>query len=355
MDRLPYLTALCCSLVLAGCAGSARPQPQGDGDVVRVEEAFLTVRDTTDNVDSPAVWHGPNGEHWLLATAKEGNTIVVYDAATGELVRRVGEGGTGGGSLSRPNGIAVVDDLMLVVERDNRRVQVFELPSFEPRGLLGTERMRRPYGLAVFPTDGDRYALFVTDNYEEPDESIPPDAELGERVHQYAFVVTDEGVEAEHVRAFGDTSGAGVLRKVESLWADPPHDRLLVADEDRLDLKVYTLDGAFTGERVGAGTFRYEPEGIALYACGEDAGYWITTDQDDFDNRFYVFDRMTMEHLGTFTGAVTANTDGIALTQRPFGPFPAGALYAVHDDGNVAAFSWAAIAEPLGLRTDCQG
>lgn len=64
---------------------------------------------------------------------------------------------------------------------------------------------------------------------------------------------------------------------------------------------------------------------------------------------------MTMEHLGTFTGAVTANTDGIALTQRAFGPFPAGALYAVHDDGNVAAFSWAASAEPLGLRTDCRG
>jgi hypothetical protein len=34
------------------------------------------------------------------------------------------------------------------------------------------------------------------------------------------------------------------------------------------------------------------------------------------------------------------NTDGVALTQAGFGPFPAGAFYAGHDDGDVAAFSW---------------
>ncbi|HST60286.1 MAG TPA: hypothetical protein VLK84_16385 [Longimicrobium sp.] len=47
------------------------------------------------------------------------------------------------------------------------------------------------------------------------------------------------------------------------------------------------------------------------------------------------------------------NTDGVALTQTGFGPFPASAFYAVHDDGNVAAFSWSAIADALGLRKDC--
>jgi len=36
-----------------------------------------------------------------------------------------------------------------------------------------------------------------------------------------------------------------------------------------------------------------------------------------------------------------------------FGPFSTGAFYAVHDDGNVAAFSWTAIAGALGLRKDC--
>lgn len=68
----------------------------------------------------------------------------------------------------------------------------------------------------------------------------------------------------------------------------------------------------------------------------------------------FAFDRKTLEHVGAFSGTTTRNTDGVALTQVGFGPFPAGAFYAIHNDGNIAAFSWAAIAEKLGLRTDCR-
>jgi 3-phytase len=66
-----------------------------------------------------------------------------------------------------------------------------------------------------------------------------------------------------------------------------------------------------------------------------------------------VFGRRTLAHRGSFRGPTVRNTDGVALTQTSFGPFSAGAFYAVHDDGNVAAFSWSAIADALGLRKDC--
>jgi 3-phytase len=100
-------------------------------------------------------------------------------------------------------------------------------------------------------------------------------------------------------------------------------------------------------------TRRRAREGIILYACGDTAGYWVTTDQDLTVNTFHVFDRATLRHVGSFRGDSTLNTDGIALTQRGFGTFPSGAFYAVHNDGNVAAFSWAAIADALRLRKDC--
>ena len=63
--------------------------------------------------------------------------------------------------------------------------------------------------------------------------------------------------------------------------------------------------------------------------------------------------RRLLAHRGSFRGPMVRNTDGVALTQVGFGPFPAVAFYAVHDDGNVAAFSWSAIADALGLRKDC--
>jgi hypothetical protein len=41
-----------------------------------IKEAFTTLRDESDNVDSPAIWHGEDGQNWLLATAKEGNVLL---------------------------------------------------------------------------------------------------------------------------------------------------------------------------------------------------------------------------------------------------------------------------------------
>jgi 3-phytase len=353
----PALLAL---LSLFACRREAAPPVDGataarTDSVAALRESWMSARDTLDNIDSPAVWHGPEGEHWVLSTAKATDVLVVNDAATGALVRRLGAGGTGPGQMQRPNGIAITDDLAFVVERDNHRVQVFRLPGFEPLGTFGEKDLRLPYGIALYAEAPGRFVVYVTDNYEMPDESVPPDSLLGERVRQYRVTVGEPGLRAEPIRAFGDTSGPGVLKVVESIAVDLPNQRLLVAEELETGshIKVYTPEGKFTGQIIGQGLFPNQAEGIILYACGDTAGYWIATDQAMTINTFHVFDRATLRHLGSFRGDSTLNTDGIALTQRGFANFPSGAFYAVHNDGNVAAFSWAAIADALGLRKDC--
>lgn len=340
-------------LFLGGCAAAPAELPV-------ITEAWLTARDTADNVDSPAVWHGPGGEHWILSTAKTTDVLLVHDAATGTLLRRVGGSGAGPGRLERPNGIAVLDDFAFVVERDNHRVQVFDLPELTSLGVFGGSVLRLPYGLAVEHVgDVGGYRVYVTDNYEMPDETVPPDSLLGERVRVFDVTVDRRGsrLAAAPVRAFGATAGDGLLRVVESIAVDRGYDRLLVAEEREGEsrIKVYSRDGRFTGRFIDGGLFPHQAEGIQLYACGDTAGYWVATDQDLAVNTFHVFDRATLRHLASFRGAVTRNTDGIALTQRGLGEFREGAFYAVHDDGGVAAFSWGVIADALGLRKDCAG
>lgn len=332
-------------------ADAATPPPP-----TRLAEVWQTERDTLDNIDSPALWHGPDGQHWLLSTAKETDVLVVNDAVTGKELRRAGGSGTALGKLERPNGIVVIDDLAMVVERDNRRVQVFGLPDFTPVGVFGKPLLKLPYGIAAYPAaDAGSYMVYVTDNYEMPDESVPPDSMLGERVRLFRVAVGAKSLKAEPVAAFGDTSGPGVLKVVESIAADVPNNRLLIAEEleTASHIKVYTLDGKFTGKTIDSGLFPNQAEGIILYACGDTAGYWVTTDQGMSANTFHVFDRESLAHVGSFQGETTLNTDGIALTQHSFPDFPSGAFYAVHNDGNVAAFSWAAIADALKLRLDC--
>lgn len=351
IPRLVLLLAL--TLPSACGSGTARDERGPAAGPPVVAEAFITESFVDANLDSMAVWRPPGGgREELLVTAKSTDDLFVFDAADGRLLRRIGRSGSGLGQFRRPNGILVEGELVLVVERDNRRLQVLSLPGDRPLGVFGADVLQRPYGLAAFadPDDAGRLVVYVTDNYETPDGGIPPDAELGQRVHQFRMRVAGGRIEAEHVRAFGDTSGPGVLHKVETIAVDPAHDRVLVADEDAAvrEIKIYTLDGRFTGQVIPNDLFDHEPEGLALYACG-DEGYWIATDQHPADNTFQVLDRRSLRPRGSFRGAVTRQTDGIALVRGTIGPLSGGGFYAAHADAQVSAFSWDRIAETVGL------
>lgn len=253
-----------------------------------------------------------------------------------QLRREIGGSGSEPESYRRPNGIAVIDDLLIVVERDNRRVSVRSAADDRVLAAFGGEQLRNPYGLWIQPLADDRYRLFVTDAYEMPDESVPPNEQLDERVKVYRLTLErGEGgrplrVDAVFEKAFGETTSPGALRVVESLFGDAAHGRLLIAEEDEspatgLVIKVYNLDGQFTGRLVGKGIFEAQAEGIALYACDDDAGYWA------------------------FTGKTTSNTDGIWLAQSGVPGFESGALFAVHDDQAVSAFDWSEVMAALEL------
>ena len=66
------------------------------------------------NVDSIAVIN-----NHVLVTSKEKNLILILDDLTGRLIGKW-EG------FNRPNGILAFDKYVLIIERDNRRVQLFE-------------------------------------------------------------------------------------------------------------------------------------------------------------------------------------------------------------------------------------
>ena len=68
-------------------------------DPVEVPLAFHTVYDSTRDVDSPAVWHGEQGEHWILLTSKAHHKLWIYDAQNGSPVDTIGSKGSGPGQF----------------------------------------------------------------------------------------------------------------------------------------------------------------------------------------------------------------------------------------------------------------
>lgn len=331
--------------LLVACGGDGERGEKPSEPFITITEIFASEDSPADNLDSLAYW--PAGP-WVLATAKATDQLVVLDAREGRVLRRFGERGEGPGQFRRPNGVVVVDDLVLVTERDNGRVQLLRLPHLEHLGFIGGGVLRAPYGLALDRSPEGTLDLYVTDNYLLPDLSTPPPQELGERVKHFRVEVRDSQVEAHLVRSFGATSGEGVLTTVESIAVDPLYERLLIADETRgvQNIKVYSLAGEFTGQTFGSGVFIGEPEGIALIARGE-GGFWVAADQRKHRTVFHLFDRRSLQHLGSVVGEITANTDGI--TTGECADQGDGRLFAVHDDRSVVAFSCNALLTALHL------
>ncbi len=329
-------------------------------DTVQLKEWFFTDRNHQENVDSPATWHGSNGESWLIVTAKNSHRLLVHDALNGALIKTIGGEGTLSGQFNRPNGIWVKDDLVFVVERDNRRVQVMHLPDFSALGSFGENELFNPYGISVIDgAEAGVYHVYVTDNYETVEGEKPLPAELNHRVHIYEIEAEgsrEDTLDSDWLASFGDTSGDGMLNIVESIYADPVHQRLLIADEEMSEagqvIKVYDLEGKFTGQVLGKGLFKNQTEGIALWPTGRDSGYWIFADQGKQENYFHVFDRISLKFLGSFSGENTLNTDGVWLDTTSSKRHPKGLFYAIHNDGNVAAFSLAEIAKALNLKCE---
>ena len=329
-----------------------------DHDVphVVVKEAFLTPSTPEDNIDSPASYMH-DGKRMLLATAKATDLLVVYDGDSGQRLRAVGGTGTAPGKLQRPNGVATVDDrFVFVVERDNHRVQMFSLPDFTPLLSFGEQGLKQPYGLWV-QARGEGYEVMVSDAYmagedANGDDIVPPLEQLGQRFRRYAVEQSGGAWSARETGTFGDTGAAGAIRVPESLYGDVDNNRLLVAEEDVPTgtlLREYDLQGRYQGRDVGKGTYVAQAEGIALMRCAGGGGWWVASDQFSDRTVFHLFDRRSLEHVGSFAGEKTGLTDGVWLDPRGDARFPQGVFYASHLDLGVAAFDWRDIAAALGL------
>ncbi|NZA28300.1 phytase [Luteimonas sp. SJ-92] len=361
----PLLAAAC--LGLAACSTLAPPQPSSSvarvvgqaRDSVTVEEVFVTEQNRDDELDSLATWIHPDGATWVIATAKSSHRLLVFDGDSGERLRDVGRHGGAAGEFTRPNGLMVYGDHVFVTERDAPRAQVLELPEFRPAGSFGEQQLRSPYGIWLYESAPGELLAYVTDSfmYGERHDVVPPLAELDQRVRRYRLRPDAAGTfRAEYLGSFGDTSERGALRMVESIAGDPLHDRLLVADEDRRNvstLREYTLDGRYTGVDLPDDSFVGEAEGVALWSCGAESGYWVAVDQLTPLTTFHVYARADLAPRGSFSGRITANTDGVALHAAATPRFPAGALYAVHDDRAVTAFDLRDVARALQLDPDC--
>jgi len=313
-------------------------------------EIYRTDNRPDDRLTDLAVWPRPEGGAWLLVAARSGHTVRVYDALTGQPQGKIGKKGEKLGRLQRPYGVAVADDFLFVADRQNQRIQVFGLPSHEALFEFGGDVIEKPYGLSVH-REGDHYEVFVADNSDLPDDPEFARHVLGRRIKHFRVTLDREEPQAKLVRMFGEVENeGGILTDVQYVLADPAHDQLFISDQANKDVKVYDLEGRFTGRALAGELIERKAIGLAVIEdeSAEAGGYLLIADAHKEYSRIHVFTRDGRRHLGRFTGdPIIARTEGIAVWPTETAPFGKAALFMLHDRSRVHAYSWAEVLEVL--------
>ena len=259
-------------------------------------------------------------KHVIVVTVKDKNEIHVYNAMNGEFKKSIKR------DNAFPNGVTTINDqFVLVTERDNKQVAVFN-SSMDFLGTFGNDELRSPYGITFYKQEDGLYKVLVTDSYEynNPRE---------DRILTWDFTIDNESFNVSSATVLGNPT----LYQVESIYADQHYQTLLVAEEMQEHHKVMALD-LMTGEvkKEDLGNFNRgnDPEGIALVINKDNNGYWICTEQSKTDNRFHLYDRKTLKYMTTMYLDNVSYTDGIATAYMHGKWF----LYAVDNDARVVAF-----------------
>jgi len=259
-------------------------------------------------------------KHVIVVTVKDKNELHVYDAMNGKFKKSIKR------ENAYPNGITTINDqFVLVTERDNKQVAVFN-SSMDFLGTFGNNELRSPYGITFYKQENNSYKVLVTDSYEynNPRE---------DRILSWDFTIESGEFSVGPATVLGNST----LYQVESIQADKHYQTLLVAEEMEEHHKVMVLDlmtGKVIKEDLGNFDRGNDPEGIALVINKNNNGYWICTEQSKTDNRFHLYDRKSLEYINTLYLDNVSYTDGIATAYMHGKWF----LYAVDNDARVVAF-----------------
>ena len=259
-------------------------------------------------------------KHVIVVTVKDKNELHVYGAMNGKFKKSIKR------ENAYPNGITTINDqFVLVTERDNKQVAVFN-SSMDFLGTFGNDELRSPYGITFYKQENNSYKVLVTDSYEynNPRE---------DRILSWDFTIESGEFSVGPATVLGNPT----LYQVESIQADKHYQTLLVAEEMKEHHKVMALDlmtGEVIKEDLGNFDRGNDPEGIALVINKDNNGYWICTEQSKTDNRFHLYDRKTLDYKTTMYLDNVSYTDGIATAYMHGKWF----LYAVDNDARVVAF-----------------
>jgi hypothetical protein len=259
-----------------------------------VEPVWATAARPEEGLAGLAVWTAAGERPWLLAAAAASHRLILFDAASGGLLRELGSAGERPGQFREPVAVGVAGDLAFVAERGNGRVQMLRLPGLSTVGFLGAGELTEAAAMVVRVGPGGEVGVVVA----EGSGALPR--------RLVRFVVVGDGT----VLAQGNDAATGIVQAA-------------------------ALAGA-----AGAGAA----------PCGGGGPWWVTPGEEVL----FVHDGGT-SWTGRFRLAEPAPAGAVAVagTALPLPGLPEGALYALGSDGSIRAVDPRDLRQALAAAAGC--
>jgi 3-phytase len=284
-----YISAFLITISLLGC--NQEKKEQTDYESVKLIPTYISdpvVHDT----DDPAIWFNENNPELslIIGTDKdEDGALFVFDLK-GKIIDSLTVRG-----IQRPNNVDVSYGLSLgskkvdfavTGERMTSRLRFFLLPEMKefPEGGIEVyegetgEMYRDLMGVAVYHDRDNNKHYVIAGRKDGPTD--------GTYLWQYLIKGSEEGIELELVRKFGNYSGH---KEIEAIVVDNELGFIYYSDEG-VGVRKYYADPSKGNEELAlfATTgFTLDHEGISIYKTGEGTGYILVSDQEA--NKFHVF------------------------------------------------------------------
>lgn len=262
---------------------------------------WKTVCDKKLKLDSISSW-----QNLILVSSKEQHSVLCFDKDSGKLLHTIGSKGFDHDKFNRPNGLKVINDYLFIVERDNKRCQIVNMNTKEAISYFGFKNLEKPFGIDGIFYKG-QYIIFITD-------------EKLESVFKFNILIKDDEIRKISSDKFIELSGA----KLESILLDDSNNRLLVADEKRKKIRIFSLNGILVKNIENI--FEGSPEGIVK----TDNSY-IFTDKIKDMTYFHIFDLKTLEYQKTLINKLVKNSDGLYYLDKK--------LYTIDDNCSLVKLS----------------
>ena len=218
------------SLILAGCGAGALNK--GAHDFSKMESSFAS---TAISLQNHVFWHGEN-DHVAVAINEKSNKVATYDIMSGKELKVINANGEDKGQINAPTDIAIADNLVFVLEKGNKRVQVFELPELTSLGFFSEDILNDPSSIAIYRIELGAFYVYVSDS----------DSHKGRETNYIRKINVARAVNtmnSMYQMTFGYSPQSGYLGAIKDISVDQKSKKVIVTAGDSSSKTAFTLEG----------------------------------------------------------------------------------------------------------------